>query len=203
MDSKSWTPRLLDLLEEEFPEELFLIHWVVTGAEKKRQSEKVLRKWDRRAKAESVEGRSARNNAIEVLGFGLLRQVIDDLYEIGVLPEPADELLLSHRFQNSIVVNGEGTLRDLVILEVEEGVQPSDEPIIWIGSDGLGLEPSGPQRNRYFPTTKAGARALGKFLRNRSISHWHYSSTIDFPEASGAPDLDYRGLIEKAAQGEA
>lgn len=70
--------------------------------------------------------------------------------------------------------------------------------------DGLLLAyESGKDRKPVF-RAKASAKsavALGKELRKMDAAgetiHWMYSSSVDFPTEDGAPDLDFRSLIEQ------
>lgn len=50
-----------------------------------------------------------------------------------------------------------------------------------------------------FPADEQGAVELGHELANRKIKKWLYSSSVDFPDEYGAPNLDFRSIIETAA----
>jgi hypothetical protein len=45
--------------------------------------------------------------------------------------------------------------------------------------------------------TAESARELGKVLYESGKREWLYSSSVDFPEDYGAPDLNFRDLIEE------
>jgi hypothetical protein len=55
----------------------------------------------------------------------------------------------------------------------------------------------GKKKVRYaYPADKSGAAKLAAFLAHHKIEDVSYSSSIDFPEDGGGPDLDFRSLIE-------
>ena len=49
-----------------------------------------------------------------------------------------------------------------------------------------------------FCATAYGADQMGKKLWELDYGIWTYSSSVDFPDENGAPDLDFRILIEAA-----
>lgn len=48
---------------------------------------------------------------------------------------------------------------------------------------------------------KRNAMLLGRKLQAEGHTRWLYSSSVDFPTEYGAPELDYRSLIEDAYNG--
>lgn len=56
-----------------------------------------------------------------------------------------------------------------------------------------------PEDTLEFPATKRGATSLGKELEARGVKKWLYSSSVDFPKDYGAPNIDFRSIIETAA----
>ena len=53
---------------------------------------------------------------------------------------------------------------------------------------------------RSYPANKSGAAKLGRFIARHGIHSASYSSSVDHPEDGGAPDLDFRSLIEAGYQ---
>jgi hypothetical protein len=49
-----------------------------------------------------------------------------------------------------------------------------------------------------FCATAYGAELMGQKLCELEYGMWTYSSSVDFPDENGAPDLDFRLLIETA-----
>lgn len=52
---------------------------------------------------------------------------------------------------------------------------------------------------RDYPATAAGARRAGKEIADAGFESFMCSSSLDFPDESGAPDLDFRELISEGA----
>jgi hypothetical protein len=195
---KEWTPRLLDEFEKEFADESFFIDWVIGSDEESRASSMIYRKWRRRAGAYVEEDALYEGTpGVHVDSFRRFRELVRDLSEAGILTEPGDKLLLDPGFQDSVFVDGRGTLREFIEREAEQAWDPEEPPMISIEEGELQVQPGGDQRTRLFPATKAGARAVGKLLRQKGVQEWLHSSSVDFPHEYGAPKLDFRDLIRE------
>ena len=55
-----------------------------------------------------------------------------------------------------------------------------------------------PKKKYSFTASKAGAKAMGKLLHRLCVSDVSYSSSVDFAQDNGGPDLDFRKMIEDA-----
>ena len=47
------------------------------------------------------------------------------------------------------------------------------------------------------PAIKAGAVAMGKFLKEKDIRSFQFSSSLDFPLENGGEDIDFTRIISE------
>lgn len=81
----------------------------------------------------------------------------------------------------------------------EGGKEEKPWPFIEISNRTLICSHCPDEERLQYPANKGGAQDLGEALKERKIKRWLYSSSVDFPKEYGAPNIDFRSIIEEAA----